>query len=206
MRCSTSGSRFPRSLMRNWNGEAGPSPSYLDPESGGQKNAWTLRNTVFMTGTGCTWRGCSKMPAAFLPLATPPRTGTYVSRPTQTPTIASADQHRVAEFGRLERRTSFPVGDGSDGELAGLQAADQRVAVGLDVDVNGHDRDRLGDDSARGVAPGVVATYSIEVWGRVEGAVDDRDGGARTCRGTVSAQRSSAGSDGDHHRCTTGNC
>ena len=32
-----------------WNGEAGPGPSYLDPDSGGQKNAWTLRNTVFMT-------------------------------------------------------------------------------------------------------------------------------------------------------------
>jgi hypothetical protein len=32
-----------------WNGEAGPGPSYLDPESGGQENVWTLRNTVFMT-------------------------------------------------------------------------------------------------------------------------------------------------------------
>jgi multimeric flavodoxin WrbA len=32
-----------------WNGEAGPGPSYLDRDSGGQENAWTLRNTVFMT-------------------------------------------------------------------------------------------------------------------------------------------------------------
>jgi len=32
-----------------WNGEAGPGPSYLDPDNGGQNNAWTTRNTVFMT-------------------------------------------------------------------------------------------------------------------------------------------------------------
>src|SRR3954454_6259435 len=32
-----------------WNGEAGPGPSYLDPEFGGERNAWTTRNTVFMT-------------------------------------------------------------------------------------------------------------------------------------------------------------
>jgi multimeric flavodoxin WrbA len=32
-----------------WNGEAGPGPSYLDPEAGGERNAWTTRNTVFMT-------------------------------------------------------------------------------------------------------------------------------------------------------------
>jgi multimeric flavodoxin WrbA len=32
-----------------WNGEAGPGPSYLDPVSGGERNAWTTRNTVFMT-------------------------------------------------------------------------------------------------------------------------------------------------------------
>ena len=32
-----------------WVGEAGPGPSYLDPEGGGQHNAWTTRNTVFMT-------------------------------------------------------------------------------------------------------------------------------------------------------------
>ncbi len=31
-----------------WNGEAGPGPSYLDGDDGGQKNAWTTRNTVFM--------------------------------------------------------------------------------------------------------------------------------------------------------------
>ena len=32
-----------------WNGEAGPGPSYLDPEAGGERNAWTTRNTVFMS-------------------------------------------------------------------------------------------------------------------------------------------------------------
>jgi multimeric flavodoxin WrbA len=32
-----------------WNGEAGPGPSYLDEVGGGQQNAWTTRNTVFMT-------------------------------------------------------------------------------------------------------------------------------------------------------------
>lgn len=31
-----------------WDGEAGPGPSYLDPQ-GGATNAWTTRNTVFMT-------------------------------------------------------------------------------------------------------------------------------------------------------------
>jgi multimeric flavodoxin WrbA len=32
-----------------WVGEAGPGPSYLDGDDGGEKNAWTTRNTVFMT-------------------------------------------------------------------------------------------------------------------------------------------------------------
>ncbi|MCB0856994.1 MAG: flavodoxin family protein [Solirubrobacterales bacterium] len=32
-----------------WNGEAGPGLSYADPGSGGPENAWTTRNTVFMT-------------------------------------------------------------------------------------------------------------------------------------------------------------
>jgi multimeric flavodoxin WrbA len=32
-----------------WNGEAGPGPSYLDGDAGGERNAWTTRNTVFMT-------------------------------------------------------------------------------------------------------------------------------------------------------------
>jgi len=32
-----------------WDGEAGPGPSYLDEPGGGQRNAWTTRNTVFMT-------------------------------------------------------------------------------------------------------------------------------------------------------------
>ncbi len=31
-----------------WNGEAGPGPSYLDPDAGGQDNAWTTRNGVFL--------------------------------------------------------------------------------------------------------------------------------------------------------------
>ncbi|MGI8920051.1 MAG: flavodoxin family protein [Solirubrobacteraceae bacterium] len=32
-----------------WVGEAGPGPSYLDRDSGGETNAWTSRNTVFTT-------------------------------------------------------------------------------------------------------------------------------------------------------------
>jgi multimeric flavodoxin WrbA len=32
-----------------WVGEAGPGPSYLDEQGGGQGNAWTTRNAVFMT-------------------------------------------------------------------------------------------------------------------------------------------------------------
>ena len=32
-----------------WVGEAGPGPSYLDADGGGEHNAWTTRNTVFMT-------------------------------------------------------------------------------------------------------------------------------------------------------------
>ncbi len=32
-----------------WLGEAGPGPSYLDPESGGPENDFTNRNTTFMT-------------------------------------------------------------------------------------------------------------------------------------------------------------
>jgi multimeric flavodoxin WrbA len=31
-----------------WTGEAGPGPSYLDAEDGGERNAWTTRNTVFL--------------------------------------------------------------------------------------------------------------------------------------------------------------
>jgi len=31
-----------------WVGEAGPGPSYLDPETGGERNPWTTRNAVFM--------------------------------------------------------------------------------------------------------------------------------------------------------------
>ena len=32
-----------------WIGEAGPGPSYLDPDSGGPENEFTQRNTTFMT-------------------------------------------------------------------------------------------------------------------------------------------------------------
>ncbi len=32
-----------------WTGEAGPGPSYLDPEMGGERNAWATRNTVFLS-------------------------------------------------------------------------------------------------------------------------------------------------------------
>ena len=32
-----------------WNGEAGPGPSYLDGDAGGERNTWTTRNTTFMT-------------------------------------------------------------------------------------------------------------------------------------------------------------
>lgn len=32
-----------------WDGEAGPGPSYLDEDGGGQRNAWTTRNAVFTT-------------------------------------------------------------------------------------------------------------------------------------------------------------
>lgn len=31
-----------------WTGEAGPGPSYLDANGGGEKNAWATRNTVFL--------------------------------------------------------------------------------------------------------------------------------------------------------------
>ncbi|MGI8713408.1 MAG: flavodoxin family protein [Solirubrobacteraceae bacterium] len=31
-----------------WTGEAGPGPSYLDSDGGGENNAWTTRNAVFM--------------------------------------------------------------------------------------------------------------------------------------------------------------
>lgn len=31
-----------------WTGEAGPGPSYLDPDGAGEHNSWTTRNAVFM--------------------------------------------------------------------------------------------------------------------------------------------------------------
>lgn len=31
-----------------WTGEAGPGPSYLDEDGGGQRNAWATRNAVFL--------------------------------------------------------------------------------------------------------------------------------------------------------------
>src|ERR1700748_728731 len=43
------GLTLPPQSDASWVGEAGPGPSYLDPEAGGERNAWTTRNTVFMT-------------------------------------------------------------------------------------------------------------------------------------------------------------
>jgi multimeric flavodoxin WrbA len=43
------GCTIPPQADTYWVGEAGPGPSYLDDGSGGEQNAWTLRNTVFMT-------------------------------------------------------------------------------------------------------------------------------------------------------------
>lgn len=43
------GCTIPPQADAYWNGEAGPGPSYLDEGSGGPENAWTLRNTVFLT-------------------------------------------------------------------------------------------------------------------------------------------------------------
>lgn len=40
---------IPPQADAGWIGEAGPGPSYLDPESGGPENEFTRRNTTFMT-------------------------------------------------------------------------------------------------------------------------------------------------------------
>jgi multimeric flavodoxin WrbA len=40
---------IPPQADAGWIGEAGPGPSYLDPESGGPENDFTNRNTTFMT-------------------------------------------------------------------------------------------------------------------------------------------------------------
>jgi len=40
---------IPPQADAGWIGEAGPGPSYLDPESGGPENDFTQRNTTFMT-------------------------------------------------------------------------------------------------------------------------------------------------------------
>ena len=40
---------IPPQADAGWLGEAGPGPSYLDPESGGPENEFTNRNTTFMT-------------------------------------------------------------------------------------------------------------------------------------------------------------
>ncbi|GAB2902646.1 flavodoxin family protein [Microbulbifer echini] len=40
---------IPPQADAGWVGEAGPGPSYLDPESGGPENDFTNRNTAFMT-------------------------------------------------------------------------------------------------------------------------------------------------------------
>lgn len=70
-----------------WNGEAGPGPSYLDNDTQGAHNNWTTRNTVFMTGTCCIWRACSRTPARS-PTATARRTGIWATRTTRIPSTA----------------------------------------------------------------------------------------------------------------------
>ncbi len=40
---------IPPQADAGWLGEAGPGPSYLDPDSGGSENEFTNRNTTFMT-------------------------------------------------------------------------------------------------------------------------------------------------------------
>lgn len=40
---------IPPQADAGWLGEAGPGPSYMDPESGGPENDFTNRNTTFMT-------------------------------------------------------------------------------------------------------------------------------------------------------------
>ena len=40
---------IPPNADAGWIGEAGPGPSYLDPDSGGPENDFTNRNTTFMT-------------------------------------------------------------------------------------------------------------------------------------------------------------
>ncbi|NNM34258.1 MAG: flavodoxin family protein [Gemmatimonadetes bacterium] len=43
------GYMIPPQADAGWIGEAGPGPSYLDPDSGGPENDFTNRNTTFMT-------------------------------------------------------------------------------------------------------------------------------------------------------------
>lgn len=43
------GYAIPPQADSGWIGEAGPGPSYLDPDSGGPENDFTNRNTTFMT-------------------------------------------------------------------------------------------------------------------------------------------------------------
>jgi len=43
------GYTVPPQADAGWIGEAGPGPSYLDPDSGGPENEFTQRNTTFMT-------------------------------------------------------------------------------------------------------------------------------------------------------------
>ena len=40
---------IPPQADSGWLGEAGPGPSYLDPDSGGPENDFTNRNTTFLT-------------------------------------------------------------------------------------------------------------------------------------------------------------
>ena len=43
------GYAIPPQADAGWIGEAGPGPSYNDPDSGGPENEFTQRNTTFMT-------------------------------------------------------------------------------------------------------------------------------------------------------------
>ncbi len=64
-----------------WIGEAGPGPSYLDEGSGGRRTTSRIATRRSRPGTCCTWRGCSRTPAASRPTATTARTGTRAAGP-----------------------------------------------------------------------------------------------------------------------------
>ena len=73
---------IPPQADSGWMGEAGPGPSYLDEGSGGPENDFTNRNTTFMAWNLCTWRACSRTPAACPRTATSARSGTRAAGST----------------------------------------------------------------------------------------------------------------------------